>query len=1771
MNHIYSVLWNSALGRFYVTSERGRNRSRATPRRARGRGANRRPGFAALAACVAMAWSAPAWSQAALPQGGQVVSGSAAITQAGPQMTIQQASDKTILNWQSFNIGAGHQVTFQQPDASAVALNRVVGADASAIHGTLQANGRVFLVNPNGMLFGAGANVNVGGLVASTLNIADNDFLQGHYQFSGQGSAMQGAALRNQGRITAADGGGVALLGGSVSNQGTIAARLGSVALAAGNQVKLDFAGDGLLNVQVQQASLNALAENHQLIEADGGSVLMTAKATDAILQTVVNNTGTVRARTVENRAGKIVLLGGFEGGTTRVAGTLDARAPAGGNGGFIETSGAHVKIEDGARVTTLAANGRSGTWLIDPNDFTVARSGGNMTGQQVSDALNHNDDFTIETAVMGTAGGQGDIHINDAITWTQSTLRLNAQRNINVNAVMSVQGNGKLALNYGNTQGNAGTSAVVGSNFNVNGGGRVDFENGGADRLSVNGYSYTVINTLSELSDIQNLGGKYALGSDIDASPTASTAQGFAPIGGANAPFTGVFDGLGHTISRLTINRPNASDVGLFGVADNAILRNIGLVDGSTAGHGNTGALVGNQVGGSISNAYATGSVKGNFNAGGLIGRGNGVRISNAYATGSVTGASAVGGLVGVQSGGSISNSYATGSVAGTSDVGGLVGNNSGGGIINAYATGSVTGNSNIGGLVGFQVSGVLNGVYATGSVSGASATGGLIGFRLGSTISNAYWNTETSGQQTSAGGTRLTTAQMFDTSKWAGFDFGTVWGNADGQTTPYLLNMAGNQVFNKNDLPTGAIALGNRPVLYTAVLDVNQLQAVQNNLSGRYLLGKDIDASATAGWNGGKGFAPLGTSQSTFTGVFDGLGHTINRLTIHRQNEEAVGLFGYAENAVLRNVGLVEGSTIGRLHTGALVGYQNGGSISNAYATGSVTGIDRTGGLVGAQSGGDISNAYAAGSVTGNFSTGGLVGLSSGSISNAYAAGSVTGDTIYTGGLVGYLGSGRITNAYATGSVTGSNDRRGGLVGGGDGHGSISNAYWNTETTGQQTSAGGLGKTSAQMKQLATYANWDISDQGGSNAVWRIYEGETAPLLRSFLTAVTIGNDVTSTYDGTNVHAIADYARPEVGDSAQLLGELRYTAAEKNVGNYSGANLSIGGLYSTQQGYDISYAPAANLRIIPKEISQVTGITAGDRTYDGTTGATLNTQNSAFNGKILGDVLTVAGASGSFVDKNADVGKRVDITGITLGGADARNYTLADTTATATANIAKATIASVSGITADDRTYDGTTGATLNTQNSAFNGKILGDVLTVTDASGSFVDKNADVGKRVNITGLTLGGADARNYTLADTTAVAKANIHQLAVEASITAEGKIYDATTAAITHGQLGGLLGKDQVTLATSGSFSDKNAGLGKTVKVNGTLSGADAGNYRLVHNETTTADIARLAIQGTITADNKTYDGLTNATTQGNLGHAVLGKDQVTLVTSGRFADKNAGQGKAVAVTGELSGADSGNYVLLYHTSATADIDPRAVNAIITAEGKTYDASTAAITHGQLGGLLGEDQVTLATSGSFIDKNAGLGKTVEVNGTLSGADAGNYRLVHNNTTIASIDRLDIRAGITADDKPHDGTTLATTHGALTGVLAGDRVLLQTQGSFLDPAAGATKEVRVSATLGGEDGGNYRLEHNASTWAAIHPAKPTIGPSLTDIYAGVHPSRVEIVRAEASTPSSGCFSDGYPMSAQVMNLGGLAIDAAQRDSRPVTIFTGVGRACAAAPF
>ncbi|HMB42980.1 MAG TPA: filamentous hemagglutinin N-terminal domain-containing protein [Luteimonas sp.] len=373
--------------------------------------------------------------------GGVVAGGNATIANNGPNTTITQTTANVVINWDSFSIGSGETVQFVQPDSNSVALNRVIGTDPSVILGNLSSNGKVFILNPNGILFGAGSSVNVGGLVATTMGITDADFMAGHYAFTGAGPG----AIVNKGRINATDGGYVALMGRSVSNQGVISARLGTVALAAGEDVTLDVAGDGLLNVSVSRGAVKALVDNGGMIQADGGHVLLTAQAAGDLLDTVVNNTGVIQAQTLQDHNGTILLLADKQSGTVNARGTIDASAPNGGNGGFVETSAAHVNVGSDIRVSTAAPHGTTGQWLIDPQDFTIGSApGDNIAGSTLSAQLVTNN-ITITTTGAGT--DNGDIFVNDAVSWTASgtptTLTLNADRNVEINApITATNGN---------------------------------------------------------------------------------------------------------------------------------------------------------------------------------------------------------------------------------------------------------------------------------------------------------------------------------------------------------------------------------------------------------------------------------------------------------------------------------------------------------------------------------------------------------------------------------------------------------------------------------------------------------------------------------------------------------------------------------------------------------------------------------------------------------------------------------------------------------------------------------------------------------------------------------------------------------------------------------------------------------------------------------------------------------------------------------------------------------------------------------------------------------------------------------------------------------------------------------------------------------------------------------------------------------------------------------------------------------------------------------
>ncbi|EFQ9375926.1 filamentous hemagglutinin N-terminal domain-containing protein, partial [Salmonella enterica] len=297
----------------------------------------------------------PAMALAAdLPTGGQIVGGQGSISTSGNQMTIHQQTQNMATNWHSFDIGKNNTVQFVQPNSSSVALNRVTGASGSQIMGTLKANGQVFILNPNGVLFGKNARVDVGGLVASTKNISTTDFMKGQYTLSGSGNP--GAQVVNQGSLTTSKGGYIVLAGERVSNSGTVTTPSGKTILAAGKTVTLQLDNGGLTSVSVNGSVVNALVENQGLISATNGQVYLTAKGQDMLLNTVVNNSGTVEAKGLANRGGEIVLNGG-DSGVVSQSGHLLADSQTG-QGGKITLEGQNIHLAGGSLTTATGKTG---------------------------------------------------------------------------------------------------------------------------------------------------------------------------------------------------------------------------------------------------------------------------------------------------------------------------------------------------------------------------------------------------------------------------------------------------------------------------------------------------------------------------------------------------------------------------------------------------------------------------------------------------------------------------------------------------------------------------------------------------------------------------------------------------------------------------------------------------------------------------------------------------------------------------------------------------------------------------------------------------------------------------------------------------------------------------------------------------------------------------------------------------------------------------------------------------------------------------------------------------------------------------------------------------------------------------------------------------------------------------------------------------------------------------------------------------------------------
>ena len=328
----------------------------------------------ALQTTVLLVLSLPAAAQPApnaRPTGGSVVGGAAAISRAGTNTRIDQASQRAAIDWKSFNVGSQQSVTFSQPSASAVALNRVTGPDPSQIAGRIDANGQIILVNQSGVNFYKGAQVNAAGVMVSAAGITNQNFMAGIMRFDQPGKPD--AKVSNAGTITVKQAGLAALVAPQVANSGTITARLGHVVLAGAKTATLDLYGDGLLSLdvsnQVTQAPrgpdgkpATALVTNTGVVIADGGTVQLTARAADGIVQNLVQAGGKIRAATMGDQTGTVALNG--VGGAIVVEGQLSApgRAP-GTKGGAIEVvSNGNVGITSTARIN---ASGKTGGGVI--------------------------------------------------------------------------------------------------------------------------------------------------------------------------------------------------------------------------------------------------------------------------------------------------------------------------------------------------------------------------------------------------------------------------------------------------------------------------------------------------------------------------------------------------------------------------------------------------------------------------------------------------------------------------------------------------------------------------------------------------------------------------------------------------------------------------------------------------------------------------------------------------------------------------------------------------------------------------------------------------------------------------------------------------------------------------------------------------------------------------------------------------------------------------------------------------------------------------------------------------------------------------------------------------------------------------------------------------------------------------------------------------------------------------------------------------------------
>ena len=399
LNRFYRLVWSHVTQSWHAVSELTKSN---------GKGGSRSLVLSTIASVVLAGGSFKLYAQQAppatqLPTGGIVAQGTASIAQTATaqaaRMTVNQSSQRAVINWNSFNVGQNASVVFNQPNAQAVTLNRITDQNPSQIYGQVQANGQVFLTNPNGVYFSPTSQVDVGALVATTHSISDNDFMAGNNVFSRNGAT---GSVVNDGKLNAALGGYIALLAPEVRNSGVVIAQAGTVALAAGEVITLNINGSGgMLGISTTPSTIASLIENKQAVQAPDGQIILSAVALSKLQAGVIKNSGSLEANSISNKGGVITLEGDdiTLSSTSRISAT---GATGGGTvlvGGDWQGSGSlrqatHVAMDAGASIDASATQQGDGGKVVLWSDVHNADSATSVAGN-------------IRT-VGGTQGGYG-------------------------------------------------------------------------------------------------------------------------------------------------------------------------------------------------------------------------------------------------------------------------------------------------------------------------------------------------------------------------------------------------------------------------------------------------------------------------------------------------------------------------------------------------------------------------------------------------------------------------------------------------------------------------------------------------------------------------------------------------------------------------------------------------------------------------------------------------------------------------------------------------------------------------------------------------------------------------------------------------------------------------------------------------------------------------------------------------------------------------------------------------------------------------------------------------------------------------------------------------------------------------------------------------------------------------------------------------------------------------------------------------------------------